>query len=603
MSSIYGALRTALTGLGSSQSSMQVLSNNIANVNTEGYSRKYVNQNPILSGGKGLGVSVSEVQRKVDDQLITELRSQNTETAGLSVTDRFLAQLQGRFGTLADNATLSHIIGAFGDSVEALAATPESPELRFSMVNEAESVSRNIKSLHDTLQEARLQADQEITDAVSQVNDYLGQVSELNQRIIKEEGVGASSAGLKDERDKLVLKITELMDIRSFTRSTGELVIMNSNGRTLVDGPARELTHTAVNSMSADVAYVAGGSSAGNGQVDGIYIGGLIANNDVTADFRGGKIGALIALRDSTLTGMGNQLEELASEMVFAVNAAHNAGSASPAPNALTGTRTVAGTDTIGATASGAFTVQVVDSSGIVAGKWTSADLSTYADVDAMMTDFNTALSPGTATMAINASGYLTVTAAGSNGIAINGGTAAVVDGAGTSRGASHYFGLNDLFTKGVAATATVAATIGVRSDIVTNPDLLAAATASGTAVAGEVAVTRGDGTAMEALATALNGNNTFDATGGLPSMSTPFSQYAAAIVSYLASKADNTERELSFGESYQRSLEFKAAASSGVNMDEELSNMILLQNAYQAAARVMQAASDMLELLGTIGA
>jgi len=193
--------------------------------------------------------------------------------------------------------------------------------------------------------------------------------------------------------------------------------------------------------------------------------------------------------------------------------------------------------------------------------------------------------------------------AAGSNGVAINTGTSAIVDGSATSWGMSHYFGLNDMFTMGVGANASVAGTIGVRSDIVNNPDLLATATASATAAVGQVAVTRGDGTGMEALAATLNGNNTFDAAGGLPAATTPFAQYAATMVSYLASRADNNQRELSFSQSYQQSLEFKAAETSGVNLDEELSNMILLQNAYQAAARVMQTASDMLELLGRIGA
>ena len=603
MTSIYSALRTALTGLGSAQSGMQVMANNIANVNTPGYSRKYVEQKSIAVGGFGVGVTVTDIKRRVDTQIASELRDQKTTVNRLDVTQRFLQQIEMRFGSLIDDNSLSHTVGKFGDAAEALAATPESGDLRYTLVNEGRNVANDIQTIHTAVQDARLQADREIADAIEQLNDLLSQVSELNGQISKDNALGRSTSELADDRDRLVGQVAELMDIKTFERSTGEMVILTSGGRTLLDGPARQLTHVPVTTMTADMAYVAGGSTAGNGTIDGIYIGAQTTGNDVTDDFTGGKIGALVALRDTTLPATHNQLEELASELMFAVNAAHNAGSAAPPPNALTGTSTVAGSDAIGASASGTFTVKIVNTSGTVAGTWTSANLSTYADVDAMMSDFNTALSPGTATMAINADGHPTITAAGSNGVAINQGNSAVVDGNGTSWGASHYFGLNDFFVMGTTSNASAAGTIKVRSDIDANPNLISSATANASAAVGAVAVTLGDGTAMAALAVALDSNNAFDAAGGLPASKLSFAQYAASMLSYLANQGSNVERELTFSQSYQQSLEFKAASESGVNLDEELSNMILLQNAYQASARVMQVASEMLELLSRVGA
>jgi flagellar hook-associated protein 1 FlgK len=604
MTSIYSALRTALTGLGSAQAGMQVLSNNIANVNTPGYSRKYVEQKTIAVAGIGLGVSVTDIKRRVDTQIAAELREQKTVSTRLEVTQRFLQQVSMRFGSLIDDNSLAHTLGRLGDAAEALAATPESADLRYAMVNAGRNTANDIRALHDTVQAQRLQADREIAEAIDQLNDLLNQVAALNTQIAKDDALGRSSAEMRDERDRLVTQIAELMDIKTFERANGEVVILTSGGRTLLDGPARQLTHTPVTTMTADMAYAAGGATAGNGTIDGIYLGAPIAGNDVTGDFTGGRIGALIALRDTTLPATHAQLEELASELMFAVNAAHNAGSAVPPPSALTGTRTVAGTDTLGASASGTFTVKITDANGVVAGTWTSADLGTYADVDALIADFNAALSPATATMAINADGRLTLTAgAAGNGVAINQGAATVVDADGTSWGVSHWFGLNDFFVMGTTATATTAGTIRVRPDIDANPNLIATATVNAAAGVGTTALTRGDGSAMARLAAALDGENAFDAAGGLPAARISFEQYAASMLSFMANQTSNVERELTFSQSYTQTLEFQAAATSGVNLDEELSNMILLQNAYQASARVMQIAAEMLELLSTIGA
>ena len=602
MSSIYLALRTALTGLSAAQTGIQVTSNNVANVNTEGYSRKYVEQKSIAISGAGTGVAVTDIKRRVDTLIQSQLREQRTAVGDLDTTKRFLHQVEVRFGSLIEDNSLSHAIGRFSNATEALAGSPESADLRYTLINEANAVAGDIKNLYGAIQDSRLQADTEIGDAINQLNDLLQQVSSLNGQIARDDVLGSSSAELSDERDRYVDQIAELMDIKTFQRSTGEIVILTTGGRTLLDGPARSLSHDPVTAMTSSIAYAAGGSSAGNGTIDGIYIGAEITANDITQDFNGGKIGALIRLRDTTLTATHNQLEELATEFRFAVNAAHNAGTAAPPPAVLTGALPVAGADTIGASASGTFTVKIVDTSGVVAGTWTSADLSTYADVDAMMTDFNTALSPGTATMAINSDGFLTVSAAGANRVAINEGTSAVVDSGGTTFGASHYFGLNDFYTMGTTSGVSVAGTIAVRSDIATNPNLVANATATASAGVGAVAVSVGDGSAMTALATSLAGTNSFDAAGGLPASSVSFEQYSASMLAYTVNLSANNERELSFSVSYQESLEFRASSASGVNLDEELSNMILLENAYQASARVLQVASEMLELLANIG-
>ncbi len=600
--SLQLALQSALSGLNVAQAGLQVTSNNIANVNTEGYTKKSVDQQSNALGGQGVGVKLNAVGRTVDQVLLTQIRDQAAVTGKLDVTRQFLQLVESQFGRVSDDASLAHRVGALGNAGEALANTPESSELRFSFVNEAKQLALQITNTHAQLQDSRLNADRQIESAVGELNTLLNDVANLNVQIARAIGLNQDTAELDDQRDLALKDISELVDIATFTRSSGETVIMTTSGKSLLDGPFRSLSHTAVTTMSSSISYTAGGSSTGNGTVDGIYIGTAAVTSDITGDISGGKLGGLIALRDTTLPALTAQLEEFTQEFRYAINAQHNTGTALPAPNSLTGQLTVAGTDALGTARSGTFTTSILDANGAVVGTWTSADLSTYANVNAMIADFNTALSPATATMAINTDGKLTVTAtSSSNGVAINQGDTSVTAG-GQTYGVSHYFGLNDVFTVSGATGTSESSTLAVRADIVNDPNLLAHGTLDATATVGEIALTAGDGSAMTQIAAAFTSTTTFDAAGGQPASSSTFETYASAIIGYTATLVSDADREYTFAVTYSETLEFRATNQSGVNIDEELSNIVLLENAYQASARVLQVASDMLEILTNLG-
>ena len=86
-------LKDALSGLQTSQAALQSISNNIANANTEGYSRKQVSRKSLVIGGKGFGVSVGEVRRSVDEGILNLFRNETSETRKLEQQDTFLSQI------------------------------------------------------------------------------------------------------------------------------------------------------------------------------------------------------------------------------------------------------------------------------------------------------------------------------------------------------------------------------------------------------------------------------------------------------------------------------------------------------------------------------
>ena len=297
------------------------------------------------------------------------------------------------------------------------------------------------------------------------------------------------------------------------------------------------------------------------------------------------------------------------------LNAIHNDGAAYPPPNALTGTRTFAAPSTDMVTLSGIVRISVVDANGKSVGvpmDLDLADLTTLAaganpTVNEVRDAINGVYSgsvpaiPGLtgATASVNSSGQLVITADNAaNGIAINERTSAE---AATKFGFSHYFGLNDLFIGD--PTTGLASNIAVRSDIVSNPQLLARGELSeATLTNGSTAVTVGDNTIVQRLANKFNERLSFAASGGIPQTTTTLAGYGATILSTNASLAANIANDLSFRKiAYQEVLN-KTQSASGVNVDEELANLILFQNAYAASARMVSVVSEVMKILVEMG-
>ena len=157
------------------------------------------------------------------------------------------------------------------------------------------------------------------------------------------------------------------------------------------------------------------------------------------------------------------------------------------------------------------------------------------------------------------------------------------------------------LSTTGMASASTSASTIfAVRSDILADPARVSRAelsSAGGLAV-GDIGVTTGDSTIASDLAGVLSSDIGFAAAGGLSATTATFASYAASILSVQATNAAEAESQLDFNKSYLTTLEARNSAISGVNVDEELANLIILEQSFNASARVLTTASDMLEEL-----
>ncbi len=681
--SLIGALSSAMSALQATQAALRITSLNIANVNTVGYTRKTVSPLTPVLDGEAAGVSLSEIQRTVDEHLLRQIRNHIAALSGQRVQNDFLTRTQNLFGPPADNSSLSHTVTGLGSAYEALALSPESVIARSGAVDAARRLADQLNSMTANLQQMRSEADQEISRSVEHINALLVDIHELNVDIANRVATGESVADLRDQRDLLIDQLAEETDIQYFERPSGQVVIATKSGRTLLGSLPVTLTHTPAAQLSAGTTYLNGIGTIGYGA------GGA----DITEEVRSGRLGGLLTIRDHTLVDLQAEIDRLAELLKDRINALQNSGTAFPPPGTLTGTHSFAAGDA--PTMSGTFRVAVTDPDGLVV-ETLDIDLSALvpptigglvAQIDAM----------ANASATIDADGQVAISAAGGNGIAVNELDSAVATGTATV-GLAQFLGLNDVFDSGtgydvylsdraasdtaplglagtldfsiggattsvayaagdsltdIAAaitgalgganvTATVvheaggfrleiadgdgdnlfiadsggltaqlnlrpgqAGTAGrleVRGDLLADPNLMATGELSGAALLapGDVAVSAGDATIAQALADIFTDSLTIPAAGGLPATATTLAGYAADILALNAANADGMANDVAYGESFHFALEVQSAAISDVNLDEELANLVVLQNAYGASARLTTTIAEMMdELLG----
>jgi flagellar hook-associated protein 1 FlgK len=147
---------------------------------------------------------------------------------------------------------------------------------------------------------------------------------------------------------------------------------------------------------------------------------------------------------------------------------------------------------------------------------------------------------------------------------------------------------------------AGIVTQVGIRSDIANDPSLVSRGTLnnSGSMLVGDVGLSTGDKSSIQALSNLFNAKLSYNATNQLAASTSTFSQYATEILSLNAAQASAANNNMTSRQVLVDNLEAKTASISGVNLDEELSLMIILENAYSASARVITTSQNMFEML-----
>lgn len=575
--SINSAAYIAVSGMMATQVQLTVASANISNADTAGYTEKTANQTSVFTAGAGAGTTITGISGNVDAFLLKSLIGSISILGSADTANNYLDQLQSLYGDTGSGGSagtsLGNTLASLESAVSTLAGTPDSASLKENVVGSLEAVTSQLNQTSGGIQQLRGNADQGIAKSISDINQQLQLIGNLNIQIQQATAAGQPTGDLEDQRNTALEAVASKIDVSYFTAANGGLQVYTASGQSLVDSGVHQLSYTAAASVTASTTYSATPPSG----FAGIMLNGM----DITSQIGSGSLGALVNLRDTVLPGAQSQLDALASQLATTLNAVHNDGTSMPPPSTLTGTVEVDATTALPATGTAEFAV--TDQQGNLVSSQV-LDLSSYSTVGDLVAAIN-GISGLSAS--IDANGHVVIASTDSgDGVAINEMSSAV--GA-ANQGLSDWLGLNDL------VTGTGASDIAVRADILNNPGLLATSTLDASAsAAGAQVLSAGSGTVTNDLYSALIGATSFPAVAGIGSTTASFADYAAAIVSSVATQASQASADYTNKQAVQSSLSSTMSSEAGVNLDQETARLSALQNQYSASAELLQVINQM---------
>ena len=705
--SLSTILNIANSGLQTAQTQLRVVSDNVSNVNTPGYVRKIADQVSLTTQGVGSGVEVARVRIATDRFLQAASLSAGAEASRQGVRYELYDRIQSLFGDPGGDAgffsQIDDVFSAFAATAEDAVSGPRRQDALFKtqgIFDEAGRISGQIQAVRED-------ADGRIQSAVEKANSLLQQIETLNVDIAKATVLNGDASGAQTQQARLVDELSSLMDVQVSQRSVGGVSIRTGAGILLAGAGAATIQYNRAGTVNAETSF------------NEIWVTEPGGTKRAFADgLKSGEIKGLLELRDVDAPQTAERLAELVSHVADELNRAHNANSAVPAPTTLTGKNVGQALDTALTGFTGGTTIAVVNpTTGAIT---TRADIvfsgSTFTinggpatPMANFLTTLNTSL--GGAATASFTDGKLSITAAGTNGVAIA--DSATTPSVKAGRGFSHYFGMNDLISterpslydmglttasahgftagetlsfrftgesgakirdiqvaipaggtvgdlltalnsavtgvgrygsfaldangemkftalgdpaprmsvledtttqvpSGVSATelfglgggvrASRADGFKVRTDIQQSPSKLALGQLNLSAATGTAALSAGDGRGALLLADAGEKTAKFSAAGGSPGGSLSVSRYASELSGEIGGKAQAAKSRQASAQALSTEADARQQNYEGVNLDEELVLMTTYQQAFNASARMIQAAKDMYDtLLGMI--
>src|SRR6201996_1427247 len=332
---LSSALANAMSSLTANQAALAITSGNIANAQTPGYVRQSANQVEVSSGGAGSSVLVTGVNRQLDLYVQSQLW---TETSGSGYADQMsniLGQLQSAYGTPGGAGTLETTYSNFTSALQALSTRQGAESAQTTAVAAAQSLAQTLNSATQGIQALRTNVEQDIGTSVTQANNDMSQIANINQQLQGLSPTDPAAATLQDQRDNAISDLSKLVDIRVVTDSSNQANIFTTSGTQLVGGSlASKMNFSSPGTLTATSLYSTDPSKNGVGTLTIQLPNGasydMVANNTLPS----GQIAADLKLRDQTLVQAQTQVDQLAASMSSALSDTATAGTAITGPPA-----------------------------------------------------------------------------------------------------------------------------------------------------------------------------------------------------------------------------------------------------------------------------
>jgi flagellar hook-associated protein 1 FlgK len=315
---LLDSLNVGMRGLSAAQTAIDVTGQNISNANTEGYSRKRVNlqadsiQDDIY-GSKGLGVAVTEIDRIRNEFL----DRQTWEALGDKGYNAQLNTAYTRLENILKEPTedgLAAKMNAFWASWQDLANNPADLSAREAVKSGGNVMIDTFRNVYKQIQDFGLSMNNPLDEQAKQVNDLTGQIYELNQKIAGTEASrGQRANDTRDQRDLLVRKLSQLIDVQTVEDSNGRLIV--TSGGSLIVGPSEALQ---LETYGVDKT-LANGETASELRL-------RFSESNRNYEPRGGELKGIMDARGKVLSRYMDDLNSLAKSIVELVNDQHMLG-------------------------------------------------------------------------------------------------------------------------------------------------------------------------------------------------------------------------------------------------------------------------------------
>jgi len=311
MSDMMGSALSALTTY---QRALATTSHNIANANTEGYSRQRVDLSTRVAtqtgaGAIGSGVQVTAIRRSYDQFAVEQVR---TNTSGLAREQTYGALATQVQNVVSDATTgVNASFSRFFNAIQDVATDPSSLSARRVLLSEGSALTDRFRDIDSQLGEIDKDVNSRLRASVDEINGYAKRIADLNQAISSAAGSmgGAQPNDLLDARDQALLGLNQLVKVSTVAQSDGTLNVFIGSGQSLVLGSNPQSLSITSNSYEPGKPEI------------------TVADGGVITDYiSGGSLGGLLAFRDEVLTPMRNQVGLMAYAVASQMNDAQMAG-------------------------------------------------------------------------------------------------------------------------------------------------------------------------------------------------------------------------------------------------------------------------------------
>ena len=550
MANTLGIGTTALSAL---QRAISTTGQNIANVNTEGYSRQSVSLSArpaqdIGAGFLGSGVQVTSIDRAYNQFLANDVQQRTASSGYYALYANAAERVDSMLGD--PSTSIAKAMDSFFASAEAVANSPTSLPERQVMLSNAETLVQRFDYIVSRVDDVTKEMNSQVAGAVSEINQLAGGIATLNEEIAK---VSGRSTGLPndllDQRDALLVQLSSLVDTKTLAQDDGSLNVFIGRGQPLVTGTVAE---TLATQTDPDL-----------GSTSIVTLSAFVAGSSDVSDFlTGGKLGAALTVADEVVNPTRRELNLLAVGFAETVNAIQEGGDDLQGVNGtalFTETEGVVKTapsvdDSTANSGNAAVTFTVTDAKLLTGDSYRVDYTATGVNLRNLTTDAVTTLGASPATV---------------DGVQITYTAQVATGGAGANQG--------DAFI--VDPVFQASRFLEVKID---DPAKIAAASNGGAA---------GNNSNMLAMIELRDQSLLKGSTA----------TYGEVYNNLLSDVAVRTQRAQSSAETETALLGSaldRQSSLQGVNLDEEAANLVRYQQAYQAAAQIVAVANEVFDTL-----